>query len=327
MFSGRYTYYDRLNHRLLFRVNSDRLDELFKTSFPSESRNPAMPRLSESPSESRKAAMPRPESGHAMSGKRSCQGRKPAVDYITAETTAQITPENTATTLVANAQAKGTPPSKKAVVAVPCLEAGSAEESRRIDELMESLAPGFKLNGRHFKLNGHQMNEVRACAKHNGSRYVEEKAELTRAEAKKNPAKFFMDALAEDWQPPAKIDKKRKPSHSPPSPAEPAPEPMTPEQKQACDAARRALLDSLRNPSKSPEAQAKTSAAEARCDRMKRRWDEASLEERNRWIAQGDPIIRKYFRAEGPLPMRSLWSAIIPEADGEAEQPTQEAAA
>ena len=93
------------------------------------------------------------------------------------------------------------------------------------------------------------------------------------------------------------------------------------------DVARRALLDSLRNPSQSPQAQAKTSAAEACYDRLKRRWDEASLEERNRWIAQGDPIIRKYFRANGPLPMRSLWSAIIPDSDGETEQPTQEAAA
>ena len=75
------------------------------------------------------------------------------------------------------------------------------------------------------------------------------------------------------------------------------------------------------------EAQAKTSAAEPRHDRLKRRWDEASLEERNRWIAQGDPIIRKYFRAEGPLPMRSIWSAIIPDAGGEPQQPTQEDAA
>jgi hypothetical protein len=93
------------------------------------------------------------------------------------------------------------------------------------------------------------------------------------------------------------------------------------------EAARRALLESLRKPSPSPEAQAQTSAAEARYERLKRRWEEASVEERNRWIAQGDPIVRKYFRAEGPLPMRSLWSAIIPDADGEAEQPTQEVAA
>jgi hypothetical protein len=59
---------------------------------------------------------------------------------------------------------------------------------------------------------------------------------------------------------------------------------------------------------------------------MKRRWDETSVEERTRCIAQGDPIVRKYFRAEGPLPMRSLWSAIIPDADREAEQRSQEAA-
>jgi hypothetical protein len=99
---------------------------------------------------------------------------------------------------------------------------------------------------------------------------------------------------------------------------------MTPEQQREIEAARRALLDSLRDPSKSSEAQTKKSAAEACCDRMKRRWDEASLEERNRWIARGDPIIRKYFRPEGPLPMRSLWSAVIPD---EETQPSEEAAA
>jgi hypothetical protein len=51
------------------------------------------------------------------------------------------------------------------------------------------------------------------------------------------------------------------------------------------------------------------------------------MTQREQWIARGDPIIRKYFWADGPLPMRSLWSAIIPEADAEPEQPPQEAAA
>lgn len=75
------------------------------------------------------------------------------------------------------------------------------------------------------------------------------------------------------------------------------------------------------------EAQAQTPAAEARHERLKRRWEEASVEERHRWIGQGDPIVRKHFQAEGPLPMRSLWSAIIPDAHQEAERPSQEAAA
>jgi hypothetical protein len=65
--------------------------------------------------------------------------------------------------------------------------------------------------------------------------------------------------------------RKVEPSPKPEQPGAPAPEPITPEQQQAMDAARRALLDSLRNPSESPEATAKKSAAEARYDRMKRR--------------------------------------------------------
>jgi hypothetical protein len=166
--------------------------------------------------------------------------------------------------------------------------------------------------------------------------FVREQADIIRLQKTKlrNLAGAFESACdsPEGWKRPKPAATKKparrvEPDPKSEQPAAPAAEPITSEQQQAMDAARRALLESLRNPSKPPEAQAKTSAAEARYDRMKRRWDEASVEERNRWIAQGDPIIRKYFRAEDPLPMRSLWSATIPDADGEAEQPSQQAAA
>jgi hypothetical protein len=166
--------------------------------------------------------------------------------------------------------------------------------------------------------------------------FVREQAAIVRLQKMRlrNLAGAFEKACdsPEGWKRP-KLDAGKKPARQvEPSPkleqpGAPTSDPVTPEQRRAMEAARKALLESLRNPSESPEAQAKTSAAEARYERLKRRWDEASLEERNRWIAQGDPIVRKYFRAEGPLPMRSLWSAIIPDTDGGAEQPTQEAAA
>jgi hypothetical protein len=124
----------------------------------------------------------------------------------------RVLTESTTTTPVEGAQAEGAPPSKEAVVVVfSSLEGGFQEKSRRIDELIESLASGFTLNGRQFKLNRHLIVDVRAYAENNGPRYVEEKLELTPAEAKKNPVKFLIDALAKDWQPPVRLAKKAKP--------------------------------------------------------------------------------------------------------------------
>jgi hypothetical protein len=123
------------------------------------------------------------------------------------------TKEKTTTTPIEGGQAKGPPPAAAdppGVVVVDSLEDGFKEEERRIEALMESLAPGFVLNGHRFKLSRRQMEEVRACAKGNGLGYVQEKLTLTRAEAKKNPVKFLMDALAEDWQLPITIGKQPK---------------------------------------------------------------------------------------------------------------------
>jgi hypothetical protein len=208
------------------------------------------------------------------------------------------------------------------------------------EELSGNLSPQNRLEldaiALEFDSDGRQKAKAEACAKRRGMAFVREQANIVRLQQTRlrNLAGAFEKACdsPEGWKRPKlaaskKPARKVEPSPMPEPPGAPAPEPLTPEQQQAMDATRRALLDSPRNPSPSPEAQAKTSAAEARYERLKRRWAEASLEERNRWIAQGDPIIRKYFRPEGPLPMRSLWSAIIPDANEEAEQPSQEAAA
>lgn len=232
--------------------------------------------------------------------------------------------ETTTTMPLEGGQMKGAPPAAAHPTEVVVVSSGAgcfkADEKRR-DERLEALKTEFKLTRKHAA-------EVRRIAvdPDKGVTYLEAWAEYVHKHAKDNAPAYFLKVLEEDFQ--FTVSPKRKARTRPkpdPRPEELPPAPMTLEQQQAAEAARRALLESLRNPSESPEAQAQTSAAEARYERLKRRWDEASVEERNRWIAQGDPIIHKYFRADGPLPMRSLWSAIIP--DAEAEQPSQEAAA
>lgn len=178
-----------------------------------------------------------------------------------------------------------------------------------------------------FEITERQSNQVVRYAKLKGMGYVRQMVAAARADIENlatahpnhspNKARSLMAALRDNWDPPKPATK--KPTHRKPPglklEPEPSPNPLTSEQQRELEAAHRALLDSLRNPSNSPKVQAKTSAAEARYERMQRRWDEASVEERNGWIAQGDPIVRKYFRADGPLPMRSLWSAVIPDPD------------
>jgi hypothetical protein len=146
-------------------------------------------------------------------------------------------------------------PEPQQVVVVSPLEGGSEEKPRRVQKLQAEPTEAFGLEG-------YQIEMIRVYAEREGLGYVEEKAALTRLKAKDNPAYYFELAIKRNWPLPVKLAKKRKsPSHSPPPslPDSPAPEPIMPEQRQAMGAARRALLDSLRNPS---EAQPQTSAAE-----------------------------------------------------------------
>jgi hypothetical protein len=105
--------------------------------------------------------------------------------------------EITTTTPHEQAKAMTLVAGEKQDVVVDPFEGGFEEESQRIDDLMKSLASGFTLNGRQFKLSSHQMNEVQACAKRNGAAYVEERIKYARTEAKKNPVTFLMNSLAE----------------------------------------------------------------------------------------------------------------------------------
>ena len=139
-----------------------------------------------------------------------------------------------------------------------------------------------------FNSDGRQKAKAVACAKRRGMAFVREQAAIARLQETRlrNLAGAFEKACdsPEGWKRPKpaaskKPARKVEASPKPEQPEAPAPEPITPEQQQTMDAARKALLDSLGNPSQSPEAQAKKSAAEACYERMKRRWDEASVEE------------------------------------------------
>ena len=98
--------------------------------------------------------------------------------------------------------------------------------------------------GREFRLEGYQIEMIRAYATREGLGYVEEKAALTRLKAKDNPARYFELAMKRNWPLPVKLTKRHKSASQslPPSPPD-EPASMTPEQQQAMEAVRRALLE------------------------------------------------------------------------------------
>ena len=118
--------------------------------------------------------------------------------------------EKTTTTIDhVDGQAKATQSVRDEVVVVSS-GSGSYEAQTESDaETLEDLETGFGLNPE-------QASQLRVCYKRRGIAYVEEKAELTRAEPLKNAA-FFMLALEKGWESPVKIDKKAKPAKPEPS--------------------------------------------------------------------------------------------------------------
>jgi hypothetical protein len=137
---------------------------------------------------------------------------------------------------------------KEVVVASPSV--GSFKQESEIEtETLEVLETEFGLNAK-------QAGKVRADVKRHGLAYVQQKAEITRSEPRKNAAAFFLRALEEDWKPPVKIARKAKNACKEP----PKEEPVTP----AVDYALEAKL-----------------------------WQEASLEQRGLWMA--DPAMA-FFR-------------------------------
>jgi hypothetical protein len=122
--------------------------------------------------------------------------------------TSRGTKEKTTTT--ARVHAEGAPATEAPVVVVSS-GAGFHEAQAESDaETLEDL-------GSDFGLNPEQAGKLRVYYKRHGMAYVEEKAELTRAEPRKNAAAFFMRALEKDWKAPVKLDKKAKPTKPEPS--------------------------------------------------------------------------------------------------------------
>jgi hypothetical protein len=89
--------------------------------------------------------------------------------------------------------------------------------SRPYEAQAESDAEPLEDLETDFGLNPEQAGKLRVHYKRRGVAYVEEKAELTRAEPRKNAAAFFMLALEKNWKAPVKIDKKAKPAKPEPS--------------------------------------------------------------------------------------------------------------
>lgn len=206
------THYDRLDHRLYYRICTEALDAIMEADLPGESGKSTFGKSSsaggQSPSESGKPAFAKgPKQLSPRCGRRVGESGKSSFGIKTQNNT----PENTTTTPCARGDSKAADPTKPAAVVVVSSGSGFYEAQAEDDaETLEDLETDFGLNPE-------QAGKLRVHHKRRGIAYVEEKAELTRAEPRKNAAAFFMLALEKNWKAPVKLDKKVKPTKPEPS--------------------------------------------------------------------------------------------------------------
>ena len=193
------TWYDRLVHRLYFRIDLVRLSDCWEAEYPSS-------RTTENtdvPSECGKTtfgktgpvAVPSPANvGKSHSGKleihngecgkaRFGKVQKP-LSYNRTENTAKNTTETTTTTT----QARPDP-----------FESESEESSSSSLAIVDKLV-------REFGLSQKQRQQLAEYCSSPGEEYVRNKAEIVRAQPRRNAAGALLAALRDDWQPSIQSD-------------------------------------------------------------------------------------------------------------------------
>jgi hypothetical protein len=178
------TRYERLDHRLYYKINKDALDAIMEADLPSEIR---------------KADLGKSEkriSGSAISG--DGQLRKPEI-VNSQRIPSEITTEKTTTRATPDLFTNGHQPVDPVVVAFSSV--AKEEDSPR--EISDKLTE-------EFGLSIPQGREVETLLGSKGAGYVIEKAEIVRKKkGVKNTAGAFMTALRENWKPPkSSIDQK-----------------------------------------------------------------------------------------------------------------------
>ena len=185
--------YDRLVHRLYFRVDLGRLSDCWEAEFPSTETAENNLRPSESgkttfgktepKAGSSRANVEMPLSGirknhNAESGKNDFGKVEKPHSYNRTENTAENTTENT-TTAGDHERA--------------CLDGPGDKKSSSL-ALVDRLASDFGLSLR-------QRQILAACCESDGEEYVWKKAEIVRAQPRRNAAGALLAALRDDWKP------------------------------------------------------------------------------------------------------------------------------
>ena len=199
--------YERLEHRLYFRVNLARLSDCWEAQYPCSE----TPENNDSPSESGKAAFGKTESKPAVSlanaenqhsgmrktnigecGESTFGNAENQHSFNRTENTTEITTENTMTTERARGRAGP----------------HSSEEKKS-----SSLALADKL-ARDFRLSRKQQQIIADYCESNGGAYVLQKVEIVSSEPRGNAAKAFLAALRDDWQPPIQCNPRSSDEHA-----------------------------------------------------------------------------------------------------------------
>jgi hypothetical protein len=187
------TRYDRLDHRLYYRINRDALDAIMEADSPSEIRKTDF-------GKSENRSSPNPESGSREIG-------KTAFGNIEQENTTENTNKRNDDDDQSKLRAQ-LPTKQPVVVVVASSWPGEDDEPTEIvEKLTEKL-----------KLSYDQSKKVQFYLDQDGKGYVLEKVALTRSKDLRNAGGFFIRALEKDYRepvtnakPPPPAKKKRVP--------------------------------------------------------------------------------------------------------------------
>jgi hypothetical protein len=241
------TRYDRLDHRLYYRICTDTLDAIMEGDFPSEIRDADFGKSdeenAESPGEIHKADF-------GKSGIRTSRNPETGVpekrdpDFESQENTSEITKETTTTNAGAAPKAKGIRNLGNVVVASFGADQKTEDPNKR--QQVHSLVDGFGLT------KG-QEEEVMRFVQEQGMPYVLEKVAIVRSKDRDNAAGALLKALRDNWPAPVSLKKAKpaaKPKRAPTEPEMPAPtEDFSKEEKLWRDATKEQRAAWLADPS------------------------------------------------------------------------------
>ena len=191
------TKYDRLDHRLHYRIHTDTLDAIMEADSPSESGKTTF-------GKAEKPLSGNPESHFGEVGKTAFGIKK---QENTTEKTHKRNDDDDQSKL--HVELPANPP----VVVASSWPADDDQPAQIVEKLTQKL-----------KLSYDQSKRVQFYLDQDGERYVLEKAKLTRSKDLRNAAGFFIRALEKDYREPVKNSKQAPPlkkKRAEPKPLEP----------------------------------------------------------------------------------------------------------